>query len=347
MTDYAQRVAELVEAFERGDIEATWERHAAEAVKWKAPMVKNWWPTLDGWIGRSRRVTQSILVTDDPPTARAVLSGETDEAVVTMIFDDAGKVTNIGVTDWPLILGIGNVQIDCPQGTVPHVAKLYAALVGIPFPKEHEPNWIVLAKDRRTKPALPFAGQAPEWKPAAWQDPERQQQIHLELFVRDMSEAARFAEANAATLVDENVWLDPAGHAIRTELGDPGDAPGVIGRIVLDCDDPRALAPFYEELLGMTNRVEDSADRVVIAYEDGPLPMLAFRRVSGHSPPQWPDPEHPQQMHMDIKFEDSHAARRVAERLGAVRLPPPVPWSHPDVYADPAGHPFCLCFPGQ
>ena len=347
MTDYAQRVTEIVEAFERGEIEDTWEQHATESSKFKGPMVKNWWPTLDGWIGRTRRVTQSMRVTDDPPTARAVLSGESGEAVVTILFDDDGKITNFGVTDWPLILGIRNVQIDCPGGTVPQIAKLYAALLGIPFPEKHEPNWIVIAKDRWTKPSLPFAGQAPEWKPAAWGDPGRQQQMHLEFFVRDMSEASGLVEAHGATRVDDDVWLDPAGHAIRLEPGASGDVPGVIARIVLDCDDPRALAPFYEELLGMTNRVEDAPDRVVIAYEGGPLPMLTFRRVPGHSPPRWPDPEHPQQMHIDMMFEDSHAAMRVAERLGAVRLPPPVPWSHPDVYADPAGHPFCLGFPGQ
>jgi hypothetical protein len=347
VTDYARLVADLVEAFERGEIEETWERHAVDEAKFKAPMVKNWWPTLGGWIGATRRVTRSMLVTDDPPTARAVLTGESEEAVVTMLFDDAGKITNIGVTDWPLVLGIGNVQIDCPGGTVPEVAALYGALLGIELPAMDGPNWVVLAKDRRTKPALPFAGQAPEWKPASWKDPDRQQQVHLELFARDVSEAASIAEANGATLVDENVWADQAGHAIRLEPGESGDAPAVIGRIVLDCDDPRALAPFYEELLGMGSRVDDTPERVVIASDDGRLPMLAFRHVPKHTPPRWPDPEYPQQMHMDLKFEDSNAARRVAERLGAIRLPPPVPWSHPDVYADPAGHPFCLAFPGQ
>jgi hypothetical protein len=346
VTDYAKLAFEIVAGFERGEFEAMSERHFAGDARKKGSMIRGWWPTLDGWIGPRRRVTQSMDIASSPPVARAILSGETDEAVVTFLFDEAGKVADVGVTDWPLILGVGNIQIDCPGGTVPQVAKLYADLLGMPFPDAHEPNWIVLAKDRRAKPALPFAGQAPEWRAPSWGDPDRPQQVHLELFVRDVAEAAAIAERNGAVLVDDAVWADQAGHAIRLERGESGDAPGVIGRVVLDCESPRDLAPFYEELLAM-RRVEDAPERVVIAEDDRRLPMLAFRRVPGHTPPRWPDPAHPQQMHMDLKFEDSHAAQRTAERLGAIRLPPPVPWSHPNVYADPAGHPFCLCFPGQ
>ena len=346
MTHYAQLVAEIVEGFERGEFDTMWERHAAGMKRKSAAGLKSWWPTLDGMIGRSRRVTESMQVADSPPVARAVLSGEKGEAVVTMLFDEAGKFTDIGVTDWPLVLGIGNIQIDCPDGSVPQVAKLYAELLGMPLPPDQWPNWVVIAKDRHTKPALPFAGQAPNWRAAAWGDPKRPQQVHLELFVRDPSEAAGIAERNGAILVDEKVWTDQAGHAIRLIAGQRGDdAPAVIGRVVLDCFSPRALAPFYEELLGMSRREEDTPERVVIAHDDGRLPMLAFRHVPEHSPPRYPDPEYPQQMHMDLKFEDSHSARLVAERLGAIRLSNP--HGHPDVYADPAGHPFCLCFPGQ
>ena len=53
------------------------------------------------------------------------------------------------------------------------------------------------------------------------------------------AEAAGIAEKNGATHVDENVWTDQAGHAIRLVAGDSGDAPGVIGRVVLDCVSPR------------------------------------------------------------------------------------------------------------
>jgi hypothetical protein len=346
MTDYAQLLAEIVDGLERGEFETMWERHAAGMKRGKnAAGLKSWWPTLDGMIGRSRRVTQSMQVADSPPVARAVLSGETGEAVVTLLFDEAGRITDIGVTDWPLVLGIGNIQIDCAAGTVSQVAKLYAELLGMRLPPEHGPNWVVIAKDKRTRPMLPFAGQAPNWRAPSWGDPDRPQQVHLELVVRNMSEAADIAQRNGAVLVDEDVWADQAGHAIRLAAGEPGDAPAVIGRIVLDCFSPRSLAPFYEELLGMSARVEDTPERVVVAHEDGRLPMLAFRHVPGHAVPRYPDPEYPQQMHMDIKFEDYYGSQRLAERLGAIRLLNP--GGHETVYADPAGHPFCLCFPGQ
>lgn len=344
MTDYAQLAAQIVEGFERGEFEKVWELHGTEAAPGKGSLLRYWWPSLDGMIGGTRRVAQSMQVADSPPVARAVLAGETGEAVVTMLFDDAGRITEIGVTDWPLVLGIGNIQIDCPGGSVPEVAKLYAELLGWELPAMDGPNWVVLAKDRRTRPMLPFAGQAPGWRAASWDDPDRPQQMHLELFVRDVPAVAEIAERHGATPVDDGVWTDHAGHAIRICPHTSGDARAVIGCVVLDCVSPRSLAAFYAELLGMT-RVEDSPERVVISHTDGRLPMLAFRHVPGHSAPRYPDPQHPQQMHMDIKFEDYYGAQRLAERLGAIRLPNP--GGHPTVYADPAGHPFCLCFPGQ
>jgi len=345
VTDYAQLVADIVEGLERGEFRSMWDRHAGEMTRGKdAAGLEAWWPAIDGMIGRTRRVTGSMQIGDTPPVARVVLSGETGEAAVTLLFDGAGKITDIGVTDWPLVLGIGNIQIDCPGGSVPQVAKLYAELLGWPLP-EHGPNWVVIAKDRRTRPMIPFAGQAPEWRAPSWGDPNRPQQVHLELFVRDMSEATRIAESNGATHIHDDVWTDHAGHAIGLVAGEAGDANAVIGRVVLDCFSPRSLAPFYEELLGMTARVEDSPERVVIARDDGKLPMLAFRHVPEHAPPRYPDPAYPQQMHMDLKFDDYYGAQRTAERLGAIRLPNP--GGHPTVYADPAGHPFCLCFPGQ
>jgi hypothetical protein len=58
-------------------------------------------------------------------------------------------------------------------------------------------------------------------------------------------------------------------------------------------------------------------------------------------PPQWPDPKHPQQMHLDLLVPDREAAVERAVRLGATRLPGGGDtWT---VLADPSGHPFCLC----
>ena len=84
----------------------------------------------------------------------------------------------------------------------------------------------------------------------------------------------------------------------------------MIGRLektVLDCPDPRALAAFYAEILGMRIN-EDSEDWVVIGLEPGAR-QLAFQRTSTWVPPRWPDPEHPQQLHLDIRVDDVDAAQ--------------------------------------
>ncbi|WP_078852916.1 VOC family protein [Streptomyces sp. NRRL S-1824] len=118
----------------------------------------------------------------------------------------------------------------------------------------------------------------------------------------------------------------------------------MIGRLektVLDCPDPRALAAFYAELLGMRVN-EDSENWVVIGTEPGSR-QLAFQRSEHWVPPAWPDPQRPQQMHLDIRVDHADAAERAVLALGARRLPSE--WEGRfRVFADPVGHPFCLVF---
>jgi catechol 2,3-dioxygenase-like lactoylglutathione lyase family enzyme len=118
----------------------------------------------------------------------------------------------------------------------------------------------------------------------------------------------------------------------------------VIGRLektVLDCPDPRALAAFYAEILGMRVN-EDSEDWVVIGVEPGAR-QLAFQRVADWIAPDWPDPLRPQQLHLDIRVDDADAAEREVLVLGARRLPGELEGRY-RVFADPVGHPFCLVF---
>ena len=76
---------------------------------------------------------------------------------------------------------------------------------------------------------------------------------------------------------------------------------------------------------------------------------LAFQHAQFPAP-RWPDPAYPQQVHLDLRVlaapdnntpDDPHlgAARDLATHLGAINLK-----TYPahTVYADPAGHPFCL-----
>lgn len=110
---------------------------------------------------------------------------------------------------------------------------------------------------------------------------------------------------------------------------------GRLHHIVVDCPDPAALAAFYAELLGLSITYE-SDDWVVIADRD-PGSGIAFQLAPDHQPPRWPDPNHPQQFHLDVMVDDLGNADAAARRLGARPLP-----TGDHVYADPAGHPFCL-----
>jgi catechol 2,3-dioxygenase-like lactoylglutathione lyase family enzyme len=115
----------------------------------------------------------------------------------------------------------------------------------------------------------------------------------------------------------------------------------VIGRlhhVIVDCPDPAALAACYSELLGLPITWQE-ADFVVIS-QDNTTSGIAFQLAPGHQPPQWPDPARPQQMHFDVMVDDVAAAELRVQALGARRLPGGE--SRSPVYADPAGHPFCL-----
>jgi catechol 2,3-dioxygenase-like lactoylglutathione lyase family enzyme len=112
---------------------------------------------------------------------------------------------------------------------------------------------------------------------------------------------------------------------------------GMIGRlhhVVLDCRDPAALAAFYAALLGQP--VTYSSEDFVVVAADDTSSGLAFQLAPDHQPPTWPDPAVPQQLHLDVMVEDVAAAGPRVLALGAVKL------DGEDVYADPAGHPFCL-----
>ncbi|MDT9686148.1 VOC family protein [Streptomyces sp. TRM76323] len=122
----------------------------------------------------------------------------------------------------------------------------------------------------------------------------------------------------------------------------------MIGRlqcVVLDCPDPLRLARFYEGVLGgAVNRPDPrwflDDDWATLHLDDGRV--LAFQRAARHRPPRWPDPDHPQQFHLDVGVADLARARDEAVALGASVLDAGGPERSWIVCADPAGHPFCL-----
>lgn len=130
-------------------------------------------------------------------------------------------------------------------------------------------------------------------------------------------------------------------------------------QIVLDTTDARGLAEFYRALLDYTYRPGDEPpapgdddprghDWLVIHHPDG-TPRIAFQQVPELPAATWPTGPRPQQLHLDfivptIDDLDTHHTRALA--LGATLLhdlstDPQEPLR---VYADPAGHPFCVFF---
>ncbi|MCZ7414620.1 MULTISPECIES: VOC family protein [unclassified Streptomyces] len=116
------------------------------------------------------------------------------------------------------------------------------------------------------------------------------------------------------------------------------------GVTAIDCPDPRALAAFYSAVLGWETDPESDDEWLEIVGPDGR--RLAFQRSEGYQPPRWPSTEHGQQMHLDfdVPRERLEEAERAVLELGATLLEGDDGgkrnWR---VYADPVGHPFCLC----
>lgn len=123
-------------------------------------------------------------------------------------------------------------------------------------------------------------------------------------------------------------------------------AVGRLDTVVLDCPDPRALAEFYAGLLGQ-DIADDGDDSWQSLCGERSGVTLAFQRATNYVPPRWPEGP-PQQFHLDLTVDDFITAHEGALALGATALSPTSP-PEPDttsgfrVYADPAGHPFCLC----
>ena len=127
--------------------------------------------------------------------------------------------------------------------------------------------------------------------------------------------------------------------------------------VVLDTTDARGLAEFYRGLLGYDYRPGDEPppagepdprgqDWLVLVDPDGRA-RLAFQQVDELAPSTWPADGVPQQLHLDLSVSSAEELAAQHERvlgMGARLLHDR--FDHPVeplyVYADPAGHPFCV-----
>ncbi|HEV7193361.1 MAG TPA: VOC family protein [Jatrophihabitantaceae bacterium] len=112
--------------------------------------------------------------------------------------------------------------------------------------------------------------------------------------------------------------------------------------LVLDAADMAAESAFWAGLLGGTVEAEDDWHTISVDGQE----RLAIQLAPDHVRPEWPHGQ-PQQMHLDLFVDDIAAADAHAIGLGAVLLQAarnPASSTGFQVYADPAGHPFCLCW---
>jgi hypothetical protein len=114
--------------------------------------------------------------------------------------------------------------------------------------------------------------------------------------------------------------------------------------VAFDAAELEPMSTFWAGVLGGTVDVDD--DWHMVMDGDG-IPRIGIQLAPDHVPPDWPDGEPSQQVHLDLWVDDLAAAHAEVMALGADLLQ-----AAPDldaeegwqVYADPAGHPFCLCW---
>jgi catechol 2,3-dioxygenase-like lactoylglutathione lyase family enzyme len=123
----------------------------------------------------------------------------------------------------------------------------------------------------------------------------------------------------------------------------------------LDTTDCRGLAEFYRQLLGLQYRpgdeppedgTADDADWLVLTDSAG-VRKLAFQQVESLQRTTWPRHDVPMQLHVDYTVSSAEELERQRER--AVALGASILLDRTDdpgeplyVFADPAGHPFCI-----
>jgi hypothetical protein len=111
--------------------------------------------------------------------------------------------------------------------------------------------------------------------------------------------------------------------------------------VVFDAADLDAESTFWAGMLDGRVLGDDAFHCVFDA--DGRW-VIGVQLVPDHVAPDWPD-GNPQQVHVDLHIDDPAGAHAEAIALGARLLQAAADLTAVEghqVYADPAGHPFCL-----
>lgn len=110
--------------------------------------------------------------------------------------------------------------------------------------------------------------------------------------------------------------------------------------VVFDAADLGAESAFWAGVLDGHVFADEAFHSVVDAAG---LWRIGVQLAPNHVPPDWPDGT-PQQVHLDLHVDDPRAAHAEVMALGARLLQAADLDSEEghQVYADPAGHPFCI-----
>ena len=111
--------------------------------------------------------------------------------------------------------------------------------------------------------------------------------------------------------------------------------------VVFDAADIESESSFWAGMFDGRVIADDQFHCVIDA--DGQW-RLGVQLAPDHTPPDWPN-GNPQQVHVDLHVDDPQAAHSRAMTLGARLLrdaEDPGSDEGYRVYADPAGHPFCI-----
>jgi catechol 2,3-dioxygenase-like lactoylglutathione lyase family enzyme len=236
-------------------------------------------------------------------------------------------------TQQPGIARMGSIVLDVPD--LAAAARFWTAITGGEILSEDD-DWV----STRTPDGWKLHFQlAPDLIPPDWPGQERPQQLHLDLNTPDVAGASQDAVERGATVLRENErWTtlaDPAGHPFDLCVAEDNSGTTVMG-LTFDVPDSHAAVQFWSALIGEPVVYDQDG----MAMTGGDRPLL-FQQVENYTPPAWPDPARPQQGHLDVFVDDLDAAEEATLALGATRLPGQGETFR--VFADPAGHPFCLC----
>ena len=310
--DHVTAAREVLDLLDTGSVAALGPRLAPRLEGWDSePWVRDWVTGLETLLGRDRWVAAETAVSST--LTRFDLAGERGTAVATIILDEMGRWFGAQLKRHARE-GIGNIALQCPWNEERDaMAALYADLLRL---------------DKWDVPVLVFDEGHPDDPRPRWPDPAFPQQMHLDIRVGDIDMVDDLVVARGATRLaafdDHRVYADIIGHPFclySAEVDNPE-----LWRLVIDARDPAALEKFYADVLGSDT-----------------IPQLAFQHSSAE-PPRWPDRAYPAQVHVDLMYDEpTEVAARVLDCGGSIlRERGAFP-----VYADPAGHPFCLGRPGE